>query len=679
MARIELVDVQDAVVRAAQAQIAARRARVLDAHRDVAGQLAVDVKGVLLHVRCPLVLIDEVDVATHTLERPEGIAARLRDAARERIRQRGRRHELALLNERVLAVAHLTVVGRANELVVPGRPVDAVAAAHDRLRIRRVDDADARRELRAWLIALLGPVAVDAGIHQTAAHGAAVDHDVAQPAAGVERAVEADREAVCFFAQAVLVLDPQAAVDRQLGADAEVVLQVGAVVAREVVGRFRHQDPALVAGVARGRAQQETGQGVTGRIHAVHAVRVRIRRREPSVELEHARAAGERLGVDADRAEVEASLHGVTPHQPRGRGIRAPRVQVPVGRVDGAERVVVGDVDARKLLRLDRAAERRGEPERGRIEIDRQGVVVAELRVAVAQRHNSVVARQPGVVERQGMNAALEDVVAVVDEPVGPAQAGLEVIGARLVGRVVEIEPAQRHHVAEPVVQLAGVHLRAIHDLSGRRVVRQAIADIAGRILEEAQHVARHRIEAVGRDDVARERRAAVAACVTGQRIVDDDQISTRVARLGEIPGLLERGGQAQVVTAGGVGAVAFAGHPEERAVLQDRAAETATAQMVVGVRQRYATLLREEVVGRAPAWPVLVEDTAAPRVGARARRHVERAAAGAARLGVIVVHLHGHVIDRFDGGVGRGTVADVGHRHTVDEVVVAAARAAAE
>ena len=57
----------------------------------------------------------------------------------------------------------------------------------------------------------------------------------------------------------------------------------------------------------------------------------------------------------------------------------------------------------------------------------------------------------------------------------------------------------------------------------------------------------------------------------------------------------------------------------------------------------------------------------------------VERAAAGATGLGVVGVDLHVDVFERFDRRVGRRAVAHVGDRHAVNQVVVAAARAAAE
>ncbi len=57
------------------------------------------------------------------------------------------------------------------------------------------------------------------------------------------------------------------------------------------------------------------------------------------------------------------------------------------------------------------------------------------------------------------LHAALQDVVARIGEPVGAGQTRLPVVGARLVGLVVQVEPGQRDRVAEPVIDLAGVHV----------------------------------------------------------------------------------------------------------------------------------------------------------------------------------------------------------------------------
>ena len=60
-------------------------------------------------------------------------------------------------------------------------------------------------------------------------------------------------------------------------------------------------------------------------------------------------------------------------------------------------------------------------------------------------------------------------------------------------------------------------------------------------------------------------------------------------------------------------------------------------------------------------------------------QRRVEHAAARASHLRVVRVHLHLHVVERFNRRVGDRAVREVGDGHAVECVVVAAARAAAE
>ena len=98
-------------------------------------QLAVDVDRVLLHLRRLLVLIDEVDLRRRRRPaRPSELPDRLAHAAREGIGERDRRAELVLFGrEGLLAEADLAVVGRRRRLIVPRRPVDAVAGAQHRL------------------------------------------------------------------------------------------------------------------------------------------------------------------------------------------------------------------------------------------------------------------------------------------------------------------------------------------------------------------------------------------------------------------------------------------------------------------------------------------------------------------------------------------------------------------
>ena len=89
--------------------------------------------------------------------------------------------------------------------------------------------------------------------------------------------------------------------------------------------------------------------------------------------------------------------------------------------------------------------------------------------------------------------------------------------------------------------------------------------------------------------------------------------------------------------------------------------------------------LIAEVVVGLTPDGPRLRERRAAQHIRTGAQRRVEDAAAGSAHLGVIGVDLDLQVFERLDRRVGAGAVAQVGDRHAVQRVVVAAPRAAAE
>ena len=377
------------------------------------------------------------------------------------------------------------------------------------------------------------------------------------------------------------------------------------------------------------------------------------------------------------------SLERVAADQLAHRAVGAPRVVGAVGRVDRAHHpgvvgaVVVGDADLRELPQLHLVEVGLREAQRRRVEIDRLRGVVGEVGHPVAQRDHGVAARQPGVVERQDVDAALEQVVAGVGEAVLAAQAGLPVVGARLVRLVVEVEAGQRHRVAEAVIDLARVHHRAIFDLGDAVAVRAAVADLRVDRRQVGHERARHRVDPAGRDDVARERLAAVAVGVAGERVVDHLELAVRREGLREVAGLLTVGRQPQVAVAGGVGAVALGRRPEERPVADDRTADAAAAQVEIGIGERRRA--GEVVLGHPPLRTVLVEAAAVPLVGARLGGGVERAAAGASRLRVVGVDLHGHVLQRFDGRIGRGAVQHVGDRHAVDQVVVAAAGAAAQ
>ncbi len=227
---------------AAEAEGVASGAGVPDAHGDVAAQLALDVDRVLLHARGALRLIDEVDGAADTGQQTKARARRLGQAVGKRVVDRRDRHEGVLLKRRDAGEAKLPVVGVVGRRVVPRRPEESVAGADDGVLIDGVHDAGARRQFHRGLVALHVGRAVDAGVDQAATNGIAPF----DPDQIVQRAdcilIEGDGDAIVLLADAVLVLDAQAEVQRHLRAQADVVLGVAAVVVDEHVEGLRNRD-----------------------------------------------------------------------------------------------------------------------------------------------------------------------------------------------------------------------------------------------------------------------------------------------------------------------------------------------------------------------------------------------------------------------------------------------------
>ena len=151
-----------------------------------------------------------------------------------------------------------------------------------------------------------------------------------------------------------------------------------------------------------------------------------------------------------------------------------------------------------------------------------------------------------------------------------------------------------------------------------------------------------------------------------------------------EVAGALPEARPDLLLVAGRVRSVAFGGAPEERAVPDDRPADAAAVEAVVGIGQpallfRLARLLDEEVLVDAPHRAGLVEARTVELVGPGPRRHVEHAAAGPAHLGVVGVDLDLHFFDRLDRRVQHRAADQLGDRHAVEQVVVGPDAATAE
>ena len=133
--RIELIDVDRAVHRAAERQVIAARADVAGGQRQIGAELALDVRRVLLYAWRRPDRIDERDARADAAQQAERIADRRDEPVRERIVQRHRRRDRALRDRRVVGVADLSVVAvvrrRAGNRIVVRRPVQPIAPVHD--------------------------------------------------------------------------------------------------------------------------------------------------------------------------------------------------------------------------------------------------------------------------------------------------------------------------------------------------------------------------------------------------------------------------------------------------------------------------------------------------------------------------------------------------------------------
>src|SRR5687768_816887 len=138
------------------------------------------------------------------------------------------------------------------------------------------------------------------------------------------------------------------------------------------------------------------------------------------------------------------------------------------------------------------------------------------------------------------------------------------------------------------------------------------------------------RVDAVLRNDVARER-LAVAGRVGGQRIVNRDHLTVRIAEVTEVAAPHRRRRYSQIITLRLAVLVAFAGQPEEGLVPDQRTANAAAgAAPILFVGLQPANLV-EEAAADQRIRTRQVERRATEGVAARLGGGVEDAAAGAA------------------------------------------------
>ena len=188
------------------------------------------------------------------------------------------------------------------------------------------------------------------------------------------------------------------------------------------------------------------------------------------------------------------------------------------------------------------------------------------------------------------------------------------------------------------VVVHLGVHVVPIEGVvpGGEVVVGEA-----GKVRERqtGDELLHDRIEALARDDVAGERRAAAAVGSAGERVVD------RRRRRGEVA-IAHRGGRHRPEAVGHLTIEgALIASEEERLVPDDRAAERAAELVLAGLGLLFGG--RQEVGPRLQRLVVeVLERRAAKHVGAALDQHVGR---HPARQSLIGVERAGGHADRFD------------------------------
>ena len=336
--------------------------------------------------------------------------------------------------------------------------------------------------------------------------------------------------------------------------------------------------------------------------------------------------------------------------------------------------VVAADPDLGKLVQLDLVVVGRGKGKAAWIEIDGERIVVREFRAPEPQRQHRRVAEHPGVVQRQDLRPPPQVVVVRIGEAGRLALVGgAEEVGLGLIRAVVQVEPAQRHVVGELVLELDRVQLREIAlDARCPGVVRAAVVPVGVGQGHELEHGHGDRAHHLRRNLIAGKRQP-------GDRVVDRHRLAGRIGHAREVAATHGRGRKQRADVARLHVVVALGREPEERAVSDDRPANRPAAQIVGAIGFRPAGPLAEVVVPLSPDWPGLEEGRPAILVRPGLQRRVEHPAAGAAHFRIVGVHLHLHVLERFDRRVRARAVAHVGDRHAVERVVVAAAGAAPE
>ena len=220
------------------------------------------------------------------------------------------------------------------------------------------------------------------------------------------------------------------------------------------------------------------------------------------------------------------------------------------------------------------------------------------------------------------------------------------------------------------MLELDRIQLREIAlDARCPGVVRAAVVSVDIRQGKVVEHRHGDRVHHRRRNLIAGERQ-------TGDRVVDRHRLAGRIGHAGEVAATHGRRRKQRADVARLHVVVALGRKPEEGAVSDDGSADSPAAEIVGAIGFWPPCPLAEVVVPLSPDWPGLKEGRPAIVVRPRLQRRVEHPTARAAHFRVVGVHLHLHVLERFDRRVRTCAVAHVANRHAVERVVVAAASA---
>ena len=330
--------------------------------------------------------------------------------------------------------------------------------------------------------------------------------------------------------------------------------------------------------------------------------------------------------------------------------------------IAAAELRHVGHAELREHRPIGVRLDVRRQPQAGGREAERL-VLVEEAIAREAEPHVDQVlsAHLIGVVEHD-----VRAPVVQIDAAFRGAGITGEELRRRVVGTAIGVaseHPAARAEIAiDAHVEVVGLHLRR----SARVEVVGARHRIAGliRLGIVPQHVERDGIHALARNPVPRKRIAHVPRPVRvrprRQRIVDDDRLAVRAARLAEIARALQRRRHGRRHFAEAVLTQPLVRHHEERAIGLNRTAGHAAELAAIEIRQRHVALLAEVGVRVERRVAVELERRSVQLIRARLVDQVQHAGQAAPVFRAVASRLHLELLHRVDGRK---------HRHAVEAV----------